>query len=137
MPTGSVSARPTVFPNSLRQIGQLARDRPDPVADTLGERPIGLGRLRRTARRRGQDRPTLRGRVEEAHCQLDHPDAVGDRVVGAREDGAAALEAVDQEHRPQRTIPIERFGPLRGDERLEFGITTRRRQVDVLEVRVE
>ncbi len=142
-----------MFGGGAERIRDEVIDPADHVGGQLDDLPGhrgGAGGQRigvRVVRRRGllgvqvhggrRDVPALRAGVEEAHRQLDQPDTVGDGVVSACDDRAAAPKAVDAEQMPKRLVAIQGHGPLGADEVLESGIVTRLGQRHLADVVLE
>ena len=78
--------------------------------------------------RRGHDRTAARGLIEQAHRQLHHPHAVGDRVVAAQDHRTALKVVLDPDRLPQWAIAIEHLTPVGCDEVLQRAGIARIRQ---------
>ena len=84
----------------------LARDAGDAAGEHL---ELVRGGRRRRLRRGGRDRPPLGGGIEQYAQDLGARDAVDRCVVDLREHrDAAALEALDDVHLPQRARAVQR-----------------------------
>ena len=78
-------------------------------------------------------RPMLRP-VDQLHRDVHQRHAVGDRVMHAEDHRRAALVFLDEVHRPERMVGIERLGGEFADEALERVLAAASRQADAADV---
>ena len=77
------------------------------------------------------------GPVDELHRDVHQRHAVGDRVVHAEDHRSAALVSVDEVHRPERMVGIERLGGEFAGEAFECMFAAAPRQADTSDMMAE
>ena len=94
--------------------------------------PRVAGGRRRGCCGRGHRR--VAGRVEQVPDHRHHPGPVAQAVVDADDEGAAAIDAVDDVRLPERSLAIERRGGQVADQVRQCRLVVRRRERDVMQL---